>query len=233
GLELENASADFAQIAIQGPKAEEVLSEALACSSVHVRERATPSIEGLSSLLIARTGYTGEDGFEVFLHNAGARQFWNALLVAGEKFGIKAIGLAARDTLRLEACYPLHGHEISDHISPLTAGLGWVVKLDAKDFLGADALRKQKEAGLSQKLVALKVRGSGIVREETPIFAQELKSDEAIGKATSGTKVPSQDAPIALAIISAEYAKSGTMLSAEVRGRRFDVEVVKKPIYKR
>ena len=239
-FELENRSSEFGQLALQGPAAEKILCKALELNEADYRESAFPAFQFRrlearcgsehKDIYIARTGYTGEDGFEIFVPVSALVSLWERLLEVGSEHGIKPIGLAARDTLRLEACYPLHGHELSESLSPLSAGLSWAIKLD-KDFIGAAELRAEKAAGPDTRLVALTVTGAGIVREDTAIFRSG--EDQPLGIATSGTKVPTQEKPIAMAFVAADAAKPGTELEAEVRGRRFPVKVVRKPIYKR
>ncbi|MCL4147565.1 UNVERIFIED_CONTAM: hypothetical protein GTU68_027370 [Idotea baltica] len=223
-VEVENVSADYAQIAIQGPLAQQVLEEV-----VGVETLALNNVKNNPKCLIARTGYTGEDGFEVFCAPAEAEDIARAMLVKGESVGIKPAGLGARDTLRLEACYPLHGHEISDDISPLEAGLGWVVKLDKADFIGKNVLVAQKESGLTRRLVGLEVLDKGIVREGAAL----LSGSEKVGWVTSGTKPPTVNKAVALAIVNSDSAKLNTEILAEVRTRQLKTKVIKRPFYKR
>lgn len=176
----------------------------------------------------ARTGYTGEDGFELFVPKAQAATIWQAILEAGEPFGIKPIGLGARDTLRLEVGLPLYGHELSETITPLEAGLGWTVKLAKGDFIGREVLAAQKETGPKRKLVGLKLLERGIPRQGYPIF----DGDELVGEVVSGTLSPSLDAPIGTGFVAADRAVVGRALSLEIRGKRYPTEVVSLPFYR-
>ena len=238
-LQLENVSKDYGQIALQGPKAEEILCKLYPrddadCSRKNLKPfwllQTELAASGCSAeCLIARTGYTGEDGFEIFCPSDFSAALWRECLKVGEPIGLKPAGLGARDTLRLEACYPLHGHEISDELSPLAAGLSWVVKLGKGDFIGKSALEEQKQKGLSPLLVGVEVTGRGIVREETPLF----DGDKRVGWVTSGTKPPTVNKPVGMAYLESSHSSEGTELEAEVRGRRFSVKVIPLPFYKR
>ena len=171
----------------------------------------------------ARTGYTGEDGFELFCRPSDASRLWEALL--GQ--GVEPIGLGARDTLRLEAGLALYGHELSREISPLEAGLGWAVKLDGDDFVGRDALRRQREAGPPRRLIGLGLKDKGIARAGYPVIA----GDRAVGEVTSGTRSPTLGRAVALALIATQWVDAE--LSIEVRGRRIPAEREKFPFYRR
>lgn len=238
-VQVRDVSAEYAQIAVQGPKAEELLElvarvERGAFASgtfpnFTFREVLLAGVAGEPQCLIARTGYTGEDGFEIFCAPDEAVALLQSLLEFGQALGVKPAGLGARDTLRLEACYPLHGHEISDDITPLEAGLAWVVKLDKGDFIGAEVLRRQKREGLQRQLIGVEVLEPGIVREGAKLYGGERE----IGWVTSGTKPPTVNRAIGLAIVDTAYAALGTKFEAEVRGRRLSVAVIKRPFYKR
>jgi len=232
---LENASPDFGQVALQGPKAREILQQARNDFS----ENGFPPFtfqtirwnfeSGPAEIIIACTGYTGEDGFELFCPSEHVAELWRALLEAGKEHGIKPAGLGARDTLRLEACYPLHGHEIRDDLTPLGAGLGWVIKFET-DFLGKDVLEKEKAQGSPLRLVGLEVLDPGIIRDGAKLSTLDGKE---IGWVTSGTKPPTVGKAIGLGYVPAEYAALGTPLTAEVRGKQLKVQVIRKPFYKR
>jgi aminomethyltransferase len=236
--DIKNVSADFSQIAIQGPKSQETLSQLLdldlttknfgpfSVARVPVQRGKARGI----SILLARTGYTGEDGFELFCESNMGESLWDALLEAGRNFSLIPAGLGARDTLRLEACFPLHGHEIRDDINALSSGLGWVIKFDKIDFVGKAALLKQKELGLRQKLVGLEVIDKGIIREGTKLV---IENDLEIGWVTSGTKPPTVNKPVGLAFVDMKYAELGAEFFAVVRDRKLKVVVVKMPFYKR
>lgn len=223
-------SDDWAQIAVQGRNAESVLN---AITDVDLSQ--VPSfgvvrgaVAGVDGCILARTGYTGEDGFEVFLPNSGADSVWPAVMAAGAEFGIQPIGLGARDTLRLEAKLMLYGNDIDDETTPLEAGLGWVTKFDKPSFIGKEALAKQKEEGLTRRLVCLVVE-KRIARPHCPILAD----GEVVGEVTSGTKSPTVEANIALGYVPRRFARPGTRLQVDIRGRMAEAEVVKPPFYKR
>ena len=223
-------SDDWAQIAVQGRNAEAVLnaiSEA-DLSSVASFGVVRTTVAGVEDCIVARTGYTGEDGFEVFLPVSGADAMWSAVMAAGEPFGIQPIGLGARDTLRLEAKLMLYGNDINDDTTPLEAGLGWVTKFDKPSFIGKEALEKQKAEGLTKRLVCMVVE-KRIARPHCPIVVD----GEVVGEVTSGTKAPSVEANIALGYVPRRFARPGTRLQIDIRGRMADAEVVKPPFYKR
>jgi len=223
-------SDDWAQIAVQGRNAEAVLNAItdVDLSRVESFGVVTAAVAGVSGCIAARTGYTGEDGFEVFLPASGADQVWPAVLESGASFGIQPIGLGARDTLRLEAKLMLYGNDIGDDTTPLEAGLGWVTKLDKPDFIGKNALARQKEEGLKRRLVCLVVE-KRIARPHCSI----LVDGDPVGEITSGTKSPSVEANIALGYVRREFARPGTRLQVDIRGRIAEAEVVRAPFYKR
>ena len=225
---IENRSADYGQIAVQGPKAELIFAEIFnADFSLESFPAFTQKTFNLSQvegeLLVARTGYTGEDGFEVFLPVQSSVALWDVLVEAGKKFGIKPAGLGARDTLRLEASYPLYGHELTGDIVALCSGVGWVIKLKKGDFIGRDALLEAKKVGLKWKLTGYLVKDKGIIREGAKIYA----NNREVGWVASGTKTPTLNAAIAMGFIERDLANSDELLEAEVRGRRLAVETVK------
>ncbi|MFN2520872.1 MAG: glycine cleavage system aminomethyltransferase GcvT [Candidatus Limnocylindria bacterium] len=234
GARLEDASAETALIAVQGPRSPVVLS---AVTDLPVRE---DSIESLPSFgvaearvggvraTVARTGYTGEDGFEVFVPAERAAQVWSRLLAAGESTGIVPVGLGARDTLRLEARFSLYGNEIDATTSPIEAGLGWTCKLD-KDFVGRDAIVAAKAAGPTRKLVGLVLDG-GVARHGHEVV-DEIGGP--IGRVTSGTYGPTVQRNIALAYVPVERSKIGTSLAVRIRERDVPARVVKVPFYSR
>jgi aminomethyltransferase len=179
--------------------------------------------------LIARTGYTGEDGFELFCAPERAARLWEALLEAGKAEGAVPAGLGARDSLRLEMAYRLYGSDMDDSTTPLEAGLGWAVKLDKGDFLGRDALLRQKEAGVPRKLVGFTLTDAGIPRHGYPA----LRDGKPVGTVTSGTRSPSLQAPIGLAYLPSALAAEGSTFAVEIRGRAAAARVVKTPFYQR
>jgi aminomethyltransferase len=180
--------------------------------------------------LVARTGYTGEDGFEVFVDNGRAVELWDALMAAGSASGLAPIGLGARDTLRLEAGMPLYGNELDRTTNPYEANLGRVVKLDKPgDFVGRAALEKAAREGVARRLVGLVMRDRGIARHGYPVFS----GDRPTGIVTSGTQSPSLGEAIAMAYVATSDAEPGTMVAVEIRGQRVPAEVVALPFYKR
>ena len=227
---FENLSDAYGQIAIQGPQAARIMDAfpgGKSATSLGYFHFAEIQLLG-ATVIVARTGYTGEDGFELFTPKEKTSDIWNALLETGASFGLVPCGLGARDSLRLEACYPLHGHELGDDISAYESGLGWIVKLDKGEFFGRDALKKEKEMGSKRALVGFFVTDPGIVRENERVFSED---DREIGRTTSGTKTPTINRALGLALVEKEFSKPGTKIKAEVRGRKLLCEVVKKPFY--
>ena len=181
-------------------------------------------------VLVSRTGYTGEDGFEIVGSDEAIRHVWNALLTAGQPFGIKPCGLGARDTLRTEVCYPLYGHELDEQTTPIEAGLGFFVALDKGEFNGRSVLAEQKTKGVKKKLVAFKMTGkSAPPRPQYPIWVNGANA----GIVTSGTQSPSLGIGIGMGYVPAEFAKPDTKIEIEIRGKRFAAVVVPKPIYRK
>jgi aminomethyltransferase len=233
-MTLQNISNEIAQLAIQGPKAEGILQK---LTGINLSEIGSfkfvqhVDLDGVADVLVSRTGYTGEDGFELYFAADQAPVLWEKLLEAGSEGGLKPCGLGARDTLRLEARLALYGQELLSDISPLEAGIGFAVKLKKEsDFIGKAALINQKEAGLKRKLVGIEVTGRGIPRHGYKVVSE---SGEDIGLVTSGTQSPSLKKSIGLALISVEHAEVGTPLKVEIRNKQIDAVVVKTPFYKR
>lgn len=231
-VDLAKASDDYCQIAIQGPEALSILQKLTDTdlASIKYYHFAEGEVDGVPSI-ISRTGYTGEDGFEVYASPEKARQLWDTMLVAGSygsDDGILPCGLAARNTLRLESAMSLYGHELSDEITPLESNLGWICKLDT-DFIGADALRKQKEEGLDRKLVGFEMIDRGIARDGFDVY----KDGEKIGTVTSGSPAPFLKKNIGLAFVPPSESEIGNEIEIDVRGRTLKAEVVKTPFYKR
>jgi aminomethyltransferase len=222
-------SAQTAQLAIQGPRSESILQKLtdMDLSSILYYHFLPGKVCGIDSL-IARTGYTGEDGFEIFLPEKKAADLWRALSEAGKEDGLLPIGLGARDTLRLEMGYPLYGHELDSEHGPLCAGLGWIVKMDKKDFIGRAALLKQKEQGLEERLIGFEIPGRGIPRAEYPV----LKKGEAIGKVTSGSFSPSLNKGIGMGYVKTGSADLGEELEIGIRSNPVPCKVVKPPFCK-
>lgn len=230
-VELENISARTAQLALQGPAAEDVLQGMtdVDLSQIKYYRFVTGKIDDIPGL-ISRTGYTGEDGFEFYFAPEQAVRLWRRLLAAGEKKGIRPAGLGARDTLRLEAKLPLYGHELSRDISPLEAGIGMFVKLNkAENFIGREALIKQKEQGVPRKLVGLEMVERGIARAAYPI----VKDGEEIGYVTSGSYAPTLHKNIALGLIQAKQAVIGEEVAVVIRNKPVSARIVPTPFYKR
>jgi len=228
---VENHSDDWAQVAIQGRTAQETLQKltGLSLSDIGYFWFAQGAVAGVSDCIIARTGYTGEDGFEVFIPAADAASVWPAILDAGKDLGVQPIGLGARDTLRLEARLHLYGNDMNDDTTALEAALGWCTKLKTKDdFVGKAALVAQREAGLTKRLVGLVV-DKRIPRPHCPILAD----GEVVGEVTSGTRSPSLEVGIALGYVKRPFTRPGTQLQVDVRGRAADAKVVKGPFYTR
>jgi aminomethyltransferase len=229
-VDLRHASTEYCQIAIQGPKATEILQTLTETdlSAIKYYHFTTGEVDGVASI-ISRTGYTGEDGFEVYADASKAVQLWNKMLSAGEPFGILPCGLAARNTLRLESAMSLYGHEISDEINPLEANLGWICKLNKENFIGKDALVKQKADGLTRKLVGFEMTQPGIARDGFDVYI----NDEKVGVVTSGSPAPFLKKNIGLAFVPAEFAILGQEIKIDVRGRMLSAEIVPTPFYKR
>ncbi len=228
---LDDRSLATALIAIQGPKAAAILAPLTGVDLGALRYYAVAegAVAGVSAL-VARTGYTGEDGFECFVDAGHAGVVWDALAEAGEPVGLVPVGLGARDTLRLEAAMPLYGNELDRSTNPFEAGLGRVVKLDREgDFAGRAALAAIAAAPLRRQLVGLVARGRGIARHGYPVFA----GDRRTGMVTSGTMSPTLGVPIAMAYVAPADAAIGTMLEVEIREARTAVEVVPLPFYRR
>ena len=230
GAEVVDRSAEVAQLALQGPRATDIL---MPVTDLPLREIPSFSFrEGQVAgrrALVARTGYTGEDGWEIYCGAEAALAVWNALLDGGRPLGMAPAGLGARDTLRLERALPLYGHELTEETTPLEAGLGWVVRLNKGEFIGRDALRRQRETGVQRQLVGLMMHAPGIARQGYRIF----HGPDAVGAVTSGTKSPTLGKAIALGYVASTWKEVGTKLGIEIRGRTSEAEVVPLPFYKR
>jgi len=229
--QVKNISNEVAQLAIQGPKAEHILQKLTLTNLAAVRYywlQRDVSING-TSCLISRTGYTGEDGFEIYCNSSEVASLWKALLEAGKPDGLIPVGLGARDTLRFEAGLPLYGHELSEDISPLEAGLGMFVKLDKESFIGQEALRESKVAGLARKIAGVEMIGKGIARAGYTC----KQSERQVGTVTSGSYAPTLDKNLALALLEADLAVQGTQLTVDIRGKLVEAIIIKKPFYTR
>lgn len=229
-VDLRHASVDFCQIAIQGPKATEILQRLTATdlSAIKYYHFTTGEVDEVASI-ISRTGYTGEDGFEIYADATKAVQLWNKMLKTGNGEGILPCGLAARNTLRLESAMSLYGHELGEDISPLEANLGWICKLNKDSFIGQAALVKQKAEGLDRKLVGFEMVDKGIARDGFPV----LIDDEKLGYVTSGSPAPYLKKNIGLAFVPTEFANLGQELKIDVRGKLLSAVIVPTPFYKR
>jgi len=214
GVELENKSYDVALIAVQGPKSKDVVAPVVTrpVGDLYYYEFRTDEIAGCP-VTLARTGYTGEDGFEVYVGNDDAQTVWDALWEAGRPFDMRPIGFGARDTLRLDMGYALYGHELLDTVNPIEAGIGWVVS-HKKTFIGSDVVLPLKQNGAARTLLGLKLDGKGVPRQHYAVMA----GDRCVGEVTSGTVSPSLGEPIALALVEVGAIESA--LSIEIRGRQ-------------
>ncbi|MEQ1862558.1 MAG: glycine cleavage system aminomethyltransferase GcvT [Chthoniobacteraceae bacterium] len=230
GVELENHSATWCGIAIQGPRAAQLFDAFFGGKHSRPARNHLVAIEidGLP-YYICRTGYTGEDGFEVFCPAERAVKSWNDVLKRGEQFGIKPCGLGARDTLRLEMCYPLNGSDLAPDRTPLEAGLSIFVDLNKPDFIGRAVLDQQKSAGIPRRLVPLKVVGAAPpLRAHYAVF----KGGQQVGELCSGTLSPTLKTGIGLAYVPSEHARIGEEFDIDIRGRRFPARIEKKPFYR-
>ena len=231
---LTNASKDYCQIAIQGPKALEIAQKLTHTKLDEIKyyHFTVGEFDGANAI-ISRTGYTGEDGFEIYADADEAERLWNKILETGNygaDDGILPCGLAARNTLRLESAMSLYGHELGDDISPLEANLGWICKLKKdSDFIGKDVLVKQKEEGLDRKLVGFEMKDKGIARDEMPVIID----GEKLGIVTSGSPAPFLKKNIGLAFVPTEFANVGREIKIEVRGKELAAEIVPIPFYRR
>jgi len=232
GVLFSDRSSEYSALALQGPKALEIARAFLGAGWAEPKRNEITSYSwNCQEILTARTGYTGEDGIELFFSNEIAERFFLALLEAGKPFGLKPCGLGARDTLRLEACLPLNGNDLSSKRTPLEAGLGFFVSLTKEaDFPGKAILQKQKSTGMNEKLVAFRLKDKGPPpRPHYCLYA----GAECVGEVTSGAPSPTLGYGIGMGYVKSAYALPGTTLDVEVRGNRMPVEVVKKPFYKR
>ena len=230
GVEMIDISDDTSLLAVQGPKAAEAMQELtdIDLSNMKYYTFEKGKFAGRDNVLVSATGYTGSGGFEIYFKNEDAEEIWAEVLRAGADAGIKPIGLAARDTLRLEMGFCLYGNDIDDTTSPLEAGLGWITKF-TKDFVNSEALKAQKEAGVKRKLVAFKMIDKGIPRQGYDVVDAD---GNAIGRVTSGTMSPSLGYGIGLAYVPKEMAVIGDELLIAVRKKQLKAEMVKLPFYK-
>jgi len=230
---LRNASAEYCQLALQGPDAISILQKLTETQLAEIKyyHFVTGTVDGAGAI-ISRTGYTGEDGFEVYATPDQAERLWYKILDAGNfgsDEGVLPCGLAARNTLRLEAGMCLYGHEIDENTTLLEANLGWITKLNKGDFIGREALAKQKEEGLKRKLIGFEVTDRGIARDDQDV----LVNGQRVGRVTSGSPAPFLKKNIGMAYVSTEFFTVGTVLEIDVRGRLVGAQVAALPFYKR
>lgn len=230
GAEMRNLSDDYSLLAIQGPKAvvamQSLTSEDL--SAIKFYHFKVADFAGIAHVIISATGYTGSGGFEIYCKNSEVEQVWNKVMEAGKDFGIRPIGLAARDTLRLEMGFCLYGNDINDTTSPLEAGLGWITKF-TKDFINSENLKKQKEEGVKRKLIGFELNERGIPRHDYEIVDKDGKN---IGIVTSGTMAPSLNKGIGLGYVTTENSAPGSEIFIQIRNKPVAATVVKTPFYK-
>ena len=229
-VEIHNISAETSLLAVQGPRAADALQALtdIDLSSMEYYTFKKGKFAGVDNVLISTTGYTGAGGFEIYFENQYANQIWDAIFEAGAEFGIKPIGLAARDTLRLEMGFCLYGNDIDETTSPMEAGLGWVTKF-TKSFTNDKALLAEKEAGVANRLIGFEMIDRGIPRHDYKVVDAE---GNQIGRVTSGTQSPSLQKAIGIAYVAKEFAKEGTELFIEIRNNRVKAKTVKFPFYK-
>jgi len=228
--DMRDLSEDYSLLAIQGPKAAEAMQS---LTSVDLKAMKFYTFEvgdfaGIAHVIISATGYTGSGGFEIYCKNSEVQQIWNNVLKVGADFGIKPIGLAARDTLRLEMGYCLYGNDINDETSPIEAGLGWITKF-SKDFINAEALAKEKEHGTERKLIGFELDDRGVPRKDYDIVDG---NGNRIGHVTSGTMSPSLGKGIGLGYVPLVFAEPGSKINIQVRKKAIPATVVKLPFYK-
>lgn len=230
-VELKNLSDETAELALQGPMAETILSKLTDAPLGELRYYwffSQITVAG-KSVMVSRTGYTGEDGFEIYCCPQDAAYLWEALMEVGRPLGLMPAGLGCRDTLRFEAALPLYGHELSADISPVEAGIGKFVAVNKGGYNGSDALLQQKAAGAERKIVGFVMTGRGIPRADYPVVYEGRR----IGRVTTGSYAPSLDKNLGLALVETEYSKAGQHFDIEIRGKNIAAEVIPKPFYKR
>ena len=230
-VEMKNLSEDYSLLAIQGPKALEAMQSltSIDLSEIKYYHFEIADFAGIDHVIISATGYTGSGGFEIYCKNTDVEQVWNRVFEAGKPFGIKPIGLAARDTLRLEMGFCLYGNDINDTTSPLEAGLGWITKF-SKDFTNSENLKIQKEAGVSRKLVGFELTEKGIPRHDYEIVDTD---GNTIGIVTSGTMAPSLGKAIGMGYVKTDFAAVDSQIFIRIRDKKIAAKVVKLPFYKK
>ena len=228
--DLKDLSEDYSLLAIQGPKAVEAMQSlsSLDLAAIPFYKFKISDFAGIEEVIISATGYTGSGGFEIYCKNSDAEQIWNKIFEAGAAYGVKPIGLAARDTLRLEMGYCLYGNDINDNTSPIEAGLGWITKF-SKNFVNADNLKAQKEKGVTKRLVAFELTERGIPRHDYIILDAE---GNEVGIVTSGTMSPSLGKGIGMGYVPKEISKPGNEIFIQVRKKQIPATIIKLPFYK-
>lgn len=227
GAELTNESSYWGQIAVQGPNAFALIDSVLKISSANMKSFTLKKLNWKGySVIFATTGYTGEKGGEIFIEAKGASELWKTLLQTGQEFGVKPIGLGARDSLRTEMKMSLYGHEIDDHSNPYEASLGWAVKPQAKDFLGKEPIVKVKETGLTRSLIGFKMVDRGIPRQG---YTLHRENGEEMGIVTSGTHSPTLDEPIGIGYVHPEFSPVGSIFYVDIRGKKIKATTCKTP----
>jgi aminomethyltransferase len=232
GAEMENASDRMAQLAVQGPKAAGLLQELteIDLSAIPYYTFKVGRFAGVNDVILSNTGYTGAGGFELYFYPEHATAIWDAIMEAGAKYGIKPIGLGARDTLRLEMGFCLYGNDLDDTTSPIEAGLGWITKFaEGKDFINRPALEKQKNEGTARKLIGFEMIDRGIPRQG---YAIVDGNGDPVGTVTSGTMSPTRKIGVGMGYVKPGYARPGTELYIDVRGRKQKIRVVRPPFRK-
>ena len=227
GAKMTNASDDMSLLAVQGPKATEILQKLTETnlSEIPYYNFTVGSVAGVNDVIISNTGYTGSGGFEIYFKNDAAEKLWDAIIEAGAEEGIIPCGLAARDTLRLEKGFCLYGNDIDDTTSPIEAGLGWITKFD-KDFVSKETFAKQKEEGVTRKLVGFELTDKGVPRHDYPVVDAE---GNVIGKVTSGTQSPMKKVGLGLAYVDKPLFRLGSEIFIQVRNKNIPAKVVKMP----
>ncbi|WP_373018181.1 glycine cleavage system aminomethyltransferase GcvT [Muriicola sp.] len=231
GAVMRNISDDYSLLAIQGPKAVEAMQSltSVDLSAIKFYTFVVDDFAGIPHVIISATGYTGSGGFEIYCKNEEVKQVWEKVMEAGKEYGIKPIGLAARDTLRLEMGYCLYGNDIDETTSPLEAGLGWITKFTKEDFVNKEGLEQQKKEGIKRKLVAFELKDRGIPRQGYPILDS---AGNEIGQVTSGTMSPSLGKGIGLGYAPIDHAPVGSKIRIQIRKNAMEATIVKLPFYK-
>jgi aminomethyltransferase len=232
GANATNKSDDYSQIAIQGPNSQKavelILDDAAKGAFIDLDYTGIMNVKLFGeNAFLARTGYTGEWGYEIYLPNSAVTPLWKALLSTAEKTGIVPVGLGARDTLRLEACYVLYGNEMDESVTPLEAGIAWATKLETSDFIGKEALLALKQQGVKRGVRAFVLEDNAIPRQGMDIY----KGDQLVGKVTSGSVLPTVGGKGGMALIQTDFVKVGDSVEIDVRGKRKLAKIVKKPLY--